>query len=114
METEENDVGFHPSLDLGSAQPYKEKLPSPSTTFYDAASMIFLSITFFGTVFAQPTVNWITVFLLYALNIYRPPSQIAISHCRMALIMSTFLTLFLYYRMMHGYAVFIENARKKQ
>lgn len=114
METEENDVGFHPTVDLGSAQPYKEKLPSPSTTFYDAASMFILSITFFGTVFAQPTVNWIALFILYAINIYRPPSQIAISQSRMALIMATFLTFFLYYRMMHGYAIIVENARKKQ
>lgn len=115
METEENeDVGFHPSVDLGSAQPYKEKLPAPSTAFHDAASMIILTAAFFGTIFAQPTINWIALFFLYAININRPPSQILIPQSRMALLMAVFLTFFLYYRMMHGYAIFVENARKKQ
>ncbi|KAK8890389.1 hypothetical protein M9Y10_035165 [Tritrichomonas musculus] len=115
MEPEINeDEGFHPSVDLGSAQPFKEKLPMPNSTFYDAASMIVLSISFFGTIFAQPTINWVAFFVLYAININRPPSQIKISQSMMALIMVIFLTFYLYYRMMHGYAIFVENARKKQ
>lgn len=110
----DEDCGFHPAIDLGSAQPFKEKLPAPSSVFYDSASMIILSVSFFGTIFAQPTLNWMAFFMLYAININRPPSQIKISQSRMALYMVIFLTFFLYYRMMHGYAIFVENARKKQ
>lgn len=102
-----------PGIDLGSARSFTHKLPPRKSFYTDIFSLVFVSLSFFGMVFADPTLNWISIFVLFAIHINEPRNGGRLTQNSISLLMVFVSTIFLYYKLTQGYAIIIKEARGK-
>ena len=96
-------------IDLGSAWPFAHKLLHRKSFYSNIFLLIFVSLSFF----ADLTLNWISIFVLFAIHINEPRNGGRLTQNSISLLMVFVSTIFLYYKLTQGYAIIIKEARSK-
>lgn len=92
---------FTPEPSLEAAKRLTRYL-QPEQDHGDSAAMFVMTFSMFGMTKANPLINWAIWFVLLSLYINRTRTRSYLSQSGISLIMVTFSTLFLYYRLTKG------------
>ena len=105
----EEEDKFEARPDLGSAQPFTERLDHRTDYLMEAIPMLLAGFSMIGMMMAQPLVLWTTLLIIFSIHINRDIGRSRTSQMVPIMFMVLSMIVFLYYRMHHGYHLIINK-----